>query len=59
MDKPKDHLTSKQITDARQLCELIRSIPNEKKPIFEITMFAYMNGMEAGMIYAQELGNEG
>lgn len=54
MGKTKNEpLTSGQITDARRLCEVIKGVPGGKRPIFEIVMLTYMNGMEAGMMYAQ------
>ncbi|SHO50162.1 hypothetical protein [Anaerocolumna xylanovorans] len=48
-------LTSEQITDAKRLCEVIRGVPGGKRPIFEIVMLAYMNGMEAGAAYAKDV----
>ena len=54
MGKTKNEtLTSEQITDARRLCEVIKGVPSGKRPIFEIVMLAYMNGMETGIMYAQ------
>lgn len=47
-------LNSGQITDARRLCEVIKDVPSGKRPIFEIAMLAYMNGMEAGVAYAKD-----
>lgn len=58
MHKPKEPLTENQITDAKQLCELIKSVPEKKQSIFEIIILAYMNGMEEGIIYAQELSKK-
>lgn len=54
MGKNKEPLTSGQITDARRLCEVIKGVPGEKRPIFEIVMLAYMNGMEAGAAYVKD-----
>lgn len=48
-------LTSEQITDARRLCEVIKGVPGGKRPIFEIVMLAYMNGMEAGAAYVKDM----
>lgn len=48
-------LTPDQVTDAKCLCEVIRGIPDRKRPIFEIAMLAYMNGMEAGVAYAKDV----
>ena len=54
MGKTKNEpLTSEQITDARRLCEVIKGIPSGKRTMFEIVILTYMNGMEAGMMYAQ------
>ena len=39
--------------NAEELCELINSVPEGKRGIFSVVMLAYMNGMEAGMVYAQ------
>lgn len=56
MGKAKNEpLTSEQITDARRLCEVIKGVPGGKRPIFEIVMLAYMNGMEAGAAYAKDM----
>lgn len=49
-----EHLTSEQITDARRLCEVIKGVPGRQRPIFEIVMLAYMNGMEAGAAYVKD-----
>ena len=54
MGKNRESLTSGQITDARRVCEVIKDVPGEKRPIFEIVMLAYMNGMEAGVAYAED-----
>lgn len=51
----KESLTSEQITDARRLCEVIKGVPGGKRPLFEIVMLAYMNGMEAGAAYAKDM----
>lgn len=48
-------LTSEQITDARRLCDVIKGVPGGKRPLFEIVMLAYMNGMEAGAAYAKDM----
>lgn len=48
-------LTSEQLTDAKRLCEVIKGVPGGKRPIFEIVMLAYMNGMEAGAAYAKDI----
>jgi len=56
MGKTKNEpLTSEQITDARRLCEVLKKVPDGKRPMFEIVMLAYMNGMEAGVAYAQDM----
>lgn len=46
--------TPDQISNAEELCKLINSVPEGKRGIFSIVMLAYMNGMEAGMVYAQD-----
>ena len=46
--------TPEQISDAEKLCQLINSIPEGKRSVFSVVMLAYMNGMEAGMVYAQD-----
>lgn len=54
MNKANEPLTSGQITDARRLCEVIKGVPGKKRPVFELIMLAYMNGMEAGAAYAKD-----
>jgi hypothetical protein len=54
-DKKNESLTVEQITDARRLCEVIKGVAGNKRPIFEIVMLAYMNGMEAGVAYVKDL----
>lgn len=48
-------LSSEQITDAKRLCEVIKGGSNEKRPMFEMVMMAYMNGMEAGAAYKKDI----
>jgi len=43
-----------QISDAQKMCELINSVPEGKRSIVSVVMLAYMNGMEAGMVYAKD-----
>lgn len=47
--------TQEQISDAEKLCKLINSVSEDKRGVFSVVMLAYMNGMEAGMIYAQDV----
>ena len=51
---PKKGYTPEQISNAEELCKLINSVPEGKRGIFSVVMLAYMNGMEAGMVYAQD-----
>lgn len=53
MNNEKEY-TQEQISNAEELCELINSVPEGKRGIFSVVMLAYMNGMEAGMVYAQD-----
>ena len=53
MNREKEY-TPEQISNAEELCELINSVQEGKRGIFSIVMLAYMNGMEAGMVYAQD-----
>lgn len=46
-------LSSEQISDARKLAELISKVPDAKRPAFEAVTLAYMQGMEAGIAYAE------
>lgn len=46
-------LSSEQISDARKLAELISKVPDAKKPAFEAVTLEYMQGMEAGIAYAE------
>ena len=50
----KNGYTPEQISDAEKLCQLINSIPEGKRSVFSVVMLTYMNGMEAGMVYAQD-----
>ena len=50
----KNGYTPEQISDAEKLCQLINSVPESKRSVFSIVMLAYMNGMEAGIVYAQD-----
>lgn len=52
MKQQRDY-TPEQISDAEKLCQLINSISEGKRNIFCAVMLAYMNGMEAGIVYAQ------
>ena len=53
MNNEKEY-TPEQISNVEELCELINSVPEGKRGIFSVVMLAYMNGMEAGMVYAQD-----
>lgn len=46
--------TSEQISNAEKLCQLINSVSEGKRNIFSAVMLAYMDGMEAGIVYAQD-----
>lgn len=46
-------LSSEQISDARKLAELISKVPDAKRPVFEAVTLTYMQGMEAGIAYAE------
>lgn len=47
-------LSSEQISDARELAELISKVPGANRPAFEAVTLAYMQGMEAGIAYAKD-----
>lgn len=47
-------LSSEQISDARNLAELISKVPDANRPAFETVTLAYMQGMEAGIAYAKD-----
>lgn len=56
MDKEKSKdLTVDQITDAKRLCDVVRGVPNNKRQVFELVMLAYLNGIEAGVAYAENM----
>ena len=56
MEKMKNGLlTSEQIIDARRLCEVIKGVSENKRTMFEFAILTYINGMEAGMMYAQNI----
>ena len=44
---------TEQISDARKLAELISKVPDANRPAFEAVTLAYMQGMEAGIAYAE------
>lgn len=46
--------TSEQTFNAEKLCQLINSVSESKRNIFSAVMLAYMDGMEAGIVYAQD-----
>ena len=47
-------LTPDQLSDAKHLSEIINSVSSGKCSIFESVMLAYLNGMEAGMVYSKD-----
>ncbi len=54
MVKQEKGYTLEQIRDAEKMCQLMQKVPDAKRQIFSVSVLAYMNGMEAGMVYAQE-----
>lgn len=52
-DKEKE-LKEDQLSDAKNLSEIINSVSSGKRSIFESVMLAYLNGMEAGMVYSKD-----
>lgn len=52
-DKDKE-LKEEQLSDAKHLSEIINSVSSGKRSIFESVMLAYLNGMEAGMVYGKD-----
>lgn len=53
--KQTNDYTSEQVSNAEEFCELFNSIPKDKRGFVGIFMMAYMNGIESGMMYAQEI----
>ena len=53
MKQTKDY-TPEQIASAERMCKLINEIPSENRAFISTFMLAFMNGMEAGVMYAQE-----
>lgn len=49
MTKQEKGYTPEQIRDAEKLCQLMQSVPDEKRQMFSISLLAYMNGLEAGI----------
>ena len=47
-------LTPDQLSDAKHLSEIINSVSSGKCSILESVMLAYLNGMEAGMVYGKD-----
>ena len=52
-DKDKE-LKEDQLSDAKHLSEIINSVSSGKRSIFESVMLAYLNGMEAGMVFSKD-----
>ena len=52
--KKTTNYTPEQIEDAEKMCKLINKIPIENRTFVTTLMLAYMNGMEAGIAYAQD-----
>lgn len=50
-----EELTSEQITNAKPLCDMIRGVPNGKRQVFELVALAYLNGIETGVAYAENI----
>ncbi len=48
--------TLEQISDARKLSELLNSVSDEQRAIVRFGMMAYMNGIETGIMCAQQDG---
>lgn len=42
-----------QISNAEKMCQLISRVPAGKQTFISAFMLAYMNGIETGMLYAQ------
>ena len=47
VQKSKDR-THKQICAAKQLIEILKTIPEEKQPLFAVIVIAYIDGLENG-----------
>ena len=47
-------LTPEQINDVEKLGQIKQNLPPEKWVFLRSLMLAYMNGVESGMMYAQE-----
>ena len=47
--------TEGQVNEARRLIELLKSVPEERQPLFTAVATAYIDGMETGARIAREL----
>lgn len=47
--------TNEQIGDARRLIEILKSVPEEKQPLFTAIATAYMDGVENGARITKEM----
>lgn len=48
--KQEKEYTLEQVMDAEKLCRLTKSIPEVQREMFTVSMIAYLNGMEAGVM---------
>lgn len=47
--------TKEQISDARRLIEILKSVPEEKQPILTAVATAYIDGVETGARITKEM----
>ena len=47
--------TEGQVNEARRLIELLKSVPEERQPLFTAVATAYIDGMETGARIAREM----
>lgn len=47
--------SQEQISDTRKMCQIIRDATDERHKLYTISLIAYMNGLEAGMAWSDEI----
>lgn len=53
--KEKQGYTKEQISDARRLIEILKSVPEEKQPLLTAVATAYIDGVETGARITKEM----
>lgn len=46
--------TPDQIKDAERLCQLMQEVPDTKRRMFSVSVLAYINGLETGIVLGRD-----